>query len=488
MRKIKVEQYGSGWKFNFSLTGMACLFLFLCFLMFPSVGWAQYTIIDCMCGQTLNSDSAGYFYEPGWNAMLVTKTSTAYYDCCYSLQITEGVTNTGTVAEIKVYDIGDHDQNWACYSSVSFYMMSITTAAMPIVQYRIGLRDDSGNIAYSSSPSNLLTAPTSWTQVTVPLIYLANPTGYDGFQSGVLTCSDLSCIYMVDIENDTAGSTILMNDLALNGPSCTPTSTLTSTETATPTSTATATATATSSATATQTATGTASSTCTGTATATSTGTATGTPSATATASPTVTAGNTSTATATATASSTAVFTNTVTLTITITSTVTATRTGTATNTITSSPTNTATWSVTYTPVPTSTVTSTNTLTQTTTPVPTVTPSLSVTPSSTFTATPTFITTPPAAGTTYIFPSPATGDTATIVYFMSYPGSVKIRVYNDAAQLVETVEEENLASGPQAQVIDTKGLATGVYLYIIRLDYGSQGSTKIGPKKFTVIH
>ncbi len=97
----------------------------------------------------------------------------------------------------------------------------------------------------------------------------------------------------------------------------------------------------------------------------------------------------------------------------------------------------------------------------------------------------------PSSGTTYIYPSPATGNTATIVYTMAAPGSVKIRVYNDAAQLVETVFE-NKQEGPQSSIIDTKSLVTGVYLYIVQLNYNNQGanlgSTKIGPKKFVVLH
>ncbi len=216
-----------------------------------------------------------------------------------------------------------------------------------------------------------------------------------------------------------------------------------------------------------------------------------GTPTPTAT--QTATPGMTSTASNTATVTCTWTISSTSTVSGTATQTLTASATGTASNTVTQTPTKTQTATITLTGTASPTYTVTQTLTdsgtptQTRTPSQTLTPSDTFTPSLTFTNTPTFFTTPPAPGTSFIYPSPATGNTANIVYYMSSPGSFKIRVYNDAAELVETVEG-NTQAGPQVSAIDIKDLASGVYLYIIKLDYGSQGSTKIGPKKFIVLH
>lgn len=210
------------------------------------------------------------------------------------------------------------------------------------------------------------------------------------------------------------------------------------------------------------------------------TATPTQTASNTATSTSTPTASITATVTVTGTASGTGTATRTSSLTVTVTSTSSATATPTFTGTSTPVPTSTTTNTITQTATITSTATVTVTPSQTTTAAPTS------TPSQTATASPTFVTTPPAPGNTFIYPSPATGDTAEITYFMTGPGTVKIRVYNDAAQLVETVADEK-QGGPQESLIDTKGLATGVYLYIINITYQGQGNSKIGPKKFMVL-
>ncbi len=109
-----------------------------------------------------------------------------------------------------------------------------------------------------------------------------------------------------------------------------------------------------------------------------------------------------------------------------------------------------------------------------------------ITPIPTVTATPIPVSVPCDPGTSYIYPSPVKGDEATIAYCLSAPGYVKIRVYNEVAELVETVGEVKPA-GSQASLIDTSKFATGVYLYMINIDYGSLGSSKIGPKKFIML-
>ncbi len=254
----------------------------------------------------------------------------------------------------------------------------------------------------------------------------------------------------------------------------TPTSTQTPSQTATFVPTSTNTATRTASATASATGTSTQTLTSSQTPTASSTTTQTATYTITLTPSQTLTSSQTSTVTQTGTA----------------TNTPTVTATATQTNTATQTPTITQTFTVTMTSTVTMTGTQTYTSTQTSTPSQTQTPSMTFTPSLTFTNTPTFITTPPTIGTSFIYPSPATGDSATIVYLMLGPGTVKIRVYNEAAELVATIEEQK-QGGPQASILDVRNFVSGVYLYMVSMKYNStytyQGSTKIGPKKFIVL-
>jgi hypothetical protein len=92
----------------------------------------------------------------------------------------------------------------------------------------------------------------------------------------------------------------------------------------------------------------------------------------------------------------------------------------------------------------------------------------------------------PFAGS-YIYPSPATGNSAGIVYRMTGSGSVKIRVYNEAGDLVGTADENN-AAGLQTTRINTAGMAPGVYFYLLGINYDSGMSENQGLKKFVVIH
>jgi len=87
----------------------------------------------------------------------------------------------------------------------------------------------------------------------------------------------------------------------------------------------------------------------------------------------------------------------------------------------------------------------------------------------------------------YIFPSPANGPTATIVYTMAESGNVNIRVYNEVGDLVTKVEDSKPA-GPQLSTIHTDWLAPGVYFYILNMNYYSGVSDKRKLKKFVVKH
>ena len=85
----------------------------------------------------------------------------------------------------------------------------------------------------------------------------------------------------------------------------------------------------------------------------------------------------------------------------------------------------------------------------------------------------------------YIFPSPANGPTATIVYTMAESGTVEIRVYNEVGDLVTKVND-NKSAGPQVSTIHTDWLAPGVYFYILNLNYNSGVSDKRKLKNFFV--
>lgn len=87
---------------------------------------------------------------------------------------------------------------------------------------------------------------------------------------------------------------------------------------------------------------------------------------------------------------------------------------------------------------------------------------------------------------TFAFPAPA-HDLANIGYTMASAGTVKIRVYNEAGQLVTTIEEAKPA-GVQASVLTTARLAPGVYYYLLARTYDAGGSDKADMRKFVVVH
>ena len=87
----------------------------------------------------------------------------------------------------------------------------------------------------------------------------------------------------------------------------------------------------------------------------------------------------------------------------------------------------------------------------------------------------------------YIFPSPANGPTASIVYTMAESGTAEIRVYNEVGNLVTQVEDSK-PTGVQMSTIHTAWLAPGVYFYILNLNYNSGSSDKHKLKKFVVKH
>jgi sugar lactone lactonase YvrE len=94
---------------------------------------------------------------------------------------------------------------------------------------------------------------------------------------------------------------------------------------------------------------------------------------------------------------------------------------------------------------------------------------------------------PPGAGADFIYPSPARGTQARVVYFMTGPGRMKMTVWNEAAERRAEVTDQKPA-GSQSTAFDISGWATGVYFYALTLNYDSGAVQKLPPQKFAVIH
>jgi hypothetical protein len=80
----------------------------------------------------------------------------------------------------------------------------------------------------------------------------------------------------------------------------------------------------------------------------------------------------------------------------------------------------------------------------------------------------------PSQGTCFVYPSPATGTTAWVVYTMPQGGTATLFIYTEAGDLAAE-DEETLSVGPQQTALDLTYYHTGVYLcrVILRLDDGT---------------
>jgi hypothetical protein len=87
----------------------------------------------------------------------------------------------------------------------------------------------------------------------------------------------------------------------------------------------------------------------------------------------------------------------------------------------------------------------------------------------------------------FIFPSPATGRTATIAYCMQSAGTVTIKIYNEIGDLVDTIRDTRLA-GFQSSKVTVARMAPGLYFYIMTKHYNSGAKELFGMKKFVVQH
>ncbi len=86
----------------------------------------------------------------------------------------------------------------------------------------------------------------------------------------------------------------------------------------------------------------------------------------------------------------------------------------------------------------------------------------------------------PTAGSCFVYPSPATGSSVWVVYTMPQNGSVEVRIYNEAGDLVlESTDQQ--ATGVQETGINISYLRNGVYLCQVLLtpEGGSTQALKI---------
>jgi len=87
----------------------------------------------------------------------------------------------------------------------------------------------------------------------------------------------------------------------------------------------------------------------------------------------------------------------------------------------------------------------------------------------------------------YIFPSPVHGDTARITYDLSGPGAVTIRIYNEIGDLVDTIKDDKPA-GPQISTVNTGRFASGVYIYLLSVEFAVGNTQHYAKRKFVVAH
>lgn len=152
-----------------------------------------------------------------------------------------------------------------------------------------------------------------------------------------------------------------------------------------------------------------------------------------------------------------------------------------------------------YNCAPTATPTIPLTFTPTDTPTPSNTPTVTSTgtPSETPTYTPTNTPTPlpcppgytgpqpPGPGECFTYPAPAFGSVVHFVYYMREPGTVRVLVRNERADLVAQISQTQ-GCGVQESTLELDRFAAGVYFYQVRITYDSGGQEKLKLDKFLV--
>ena len=92
----------------------------------------------------------------------------------------------------------------------------------------------------------------------------------------------------------------------------------------------------------------------------------------------------------------------------------------------------------------------------------------------------------PAQGTLYVYPSPATGDRAHVVYSMPGSGTCFLWVYNEAGDLVFQTQEKKLP-GIEKTTLNLFYYHKGIYLCRGMLELDSGDKVNLKAFKFMVI-
>jgi hypothetical protein len=92
---------------------------------------------------------------------------------------------------------------------------------------------------------------------------------------------------------------------------------------------------------------------------------------------------------------------------------------------------------------------------------------------------------PPTPGTSFVYPSPATGSSVNIAYYMEESGVSEVLVWNENAELVADWSLDQTI-GPQTTIINIQGWAKGVYFYRVVLHYNSGQVQRFPPDKFLI--
>lgn len=90
-------------------------------------------------------------------------------------------------------------------------------------------------------------------------------------------------------------------------------------------------------------------------------------------------------------------------------------------------------------------------------------------------------------GDSYIYPSPARGDNATLAFWLREAGDVSIRVYNQTGRPAAIITE-SLPAGWRFYALDIGKFAPGSYLYVISVRYVSGATETRPPHRFAILH
>lgn len=96
--------------------------------------------------------------------------------------------------------------------------------------------------------------------------------------------------------------------------------------------------------------------------------------------------------------------------------------------------------------------------------------------------------TPPDPGTSFVYPSPVPyGACPNVAYNMAGPGTVRVLIYSESGDLIDTVTETKPAGVQQSQFC-TYTYAAGVYFYRLILTYDSGTQEKLPVGRFLLVH